>query len=137
MTKYAAFGTTIKRGGTGGTTIAGVSNISGPGLSLDTEDVTSHDSPDGWEEVVATILRSGEVTLDIVYDPAAATHKNAAGGLIHDMASRVAQTYAITFPGAVSWSFSAFVTGFEPEAPHDGALRASVTMKITGKPTLA
>lgn len=137
MTKYAGLGTTLKRGGTGGTAIAQISNISGPGLSLDTEDVTTHDSSGGWEEVVATILRSGEVTVDIVYDPAAATHKNAAGGLLADLISRTAQTYAITFPGAVSWSFSAFVTGFEPSAPHDGSLTASVKFKVTGAPTLA
>lgn len=139
MAKYSAFGTTLKRGGVGGTAIAQVENISGPELSLDTEDVTTHDSTGGWEEHVGTILRSGEVTLDILYDPNHATHKNAAGGLISDLVSRVSQTYALTFPSspAVSWSFSALVTAFSPESPVDGALRASVTMKVTGQPTLA
>ena len=135
MAKYSAFGTLIKRGAT---TIAQVSNISGPGLSLDTKDVTSHDSTDGWEEVVGTILRSGEVKLDILYDPNAATHKNSAAGLIADMISRVANTYSIVFPSSptVTWSFSAFVTGFEPGAPVDGNLTASVKIKLTGQPTL-
>lgn len=139
MAKYAAFGTTLKRGGTGGTAVAQIESISGPGLELDTEDVTTHDSTGGWEEVVGTILRSGEVSLDIVYDPNAATHKNAAGGLLADLVSRTSQTWAITFPSspAVSWTFTAFVTGFEPDAPHDGKLAASVTLKLTGQPTLA
>ena len=134
MAKYAAFGTAFKRGIT---VIANVKSISGPGLSLDTEDVTSHDSPGAWEEVVGTILRSGEVTLDLVYDPAAATHKYASGGLLHDLASRAAQTYNLTFPNATNWSFSALVTGFEPGAPVDGALTATATLKLTGAPTLA
>ena len=134
MTKYAAYGTLLKRVAT---TIAQVSNISGPGLSLDTEDVTTHDSTGAWEEVVGTILRSGEVTLEIVYDPAAATHKNAAGGLLHDLASRAAVAYVLVFPSAAEWSFNALVTGFEPSAPVDGALTASVSMKVTGVPTLA
>lgn len=136
MAKYSAFGTELKRGAT---SIAQISNISGPGLSLDVEDVTSHDSTGAWEEVVATILRSGEVSFDIVFDPAAATHKYAAGGLTHDMVARVAQTYSIVFTdtAATTWSFSAFVVGFEPSMPHDGALTASVKMKITGAPTLA
>jgi predicted secreted protein len=136
MTKYSAFGTQLLRGAV---EIAGVKTISGPGLSLDTEDVTSHDSPNGWEEVVGTILRSGEVTLDIVYDPAAATHKYAAGGLLHDMVSRDSNTYSLVFPDAANttWSFSALVTGFEPDAPVDGALAASVTLKPTGDITLA
>ena len=133
MTKYAALGTTFKRGAVA---VAQVQNISGPGLSLDTTDVTSHDSTGGWEEVVGTILRSGEVTLDLVYDPAAATHKNAAGGILGDLVGRASTTYSIVLPGAVTWSFTAFCTGFEPSAPHDGALTASVTYKITGQPTL-
>lgn len=135
MAKYDAFGTILKRGATA---IVQVREISGPGLSLDTEDVTAHDSTGGWEEVVGTILRSGEVTLEIVYDPAAATHKNAAGGLIADLVGRASTTYSLVFPDAASttWSFTAFVTGFEPSAPHDGALTASVTLKLTGQPTL-
>ena len=136
MAKYAAYGTLLKRGAT---TIAQVTNLSGPGISLDTEDVTSMDSTGAWEEVVGTILRSGEVTADIVYDPAAATHKNASGGLLYDLISRTAQTYSITFSDTAAsvWSFSALVTGFEPSAPVDGALTASVTLKLTGAPTLA
>lgn len=139
MAKFSAFGTIIRRGGVAGTVIAQVSSISGPGLTLETEDVTSHDSAGGWEEAVATILRSGEVTLDIVYDPNLATHRNATGGLLADLISRTPQTWAITFPvtPVAHWVFSAFVTGFEPDAPVDGALTASVTMKLTGAPTLA
>lgn len=136
MAKYSAFGTKLLRGAV---EIAQVQNISGPGLALDTEDVTSHDSADAWEEVVATILRSGEVSMDLVYDPNGATHKNASGGLLYDLASRTATAFTLTFPSspAVSWTFNAFVIGFEPDMPHDGALTASVTLKITGKPTLA
>ena len=134
MTKYAAFGTEFKRGATA---IAYVQNVSGPGLSADTEDVTTHDSTAAWEEHVVTILRSGEITLDLEFDPAAATHKYASGGLSYDLVSRTAQTFSIVFPDDVTWSFSAFVTGFEPGAPHDGALTASAKLKITGQPTLA
>ena len=136
MAKYAAFGAILLRGAA---PVAGITNISGPGLSLDTEDVTTHDSTAAWEEHVGTILRSGEVTLDIIYDPNAGTHKNAAGGLLNDLTLRTATTFTITFPStaAASWTFSAFVTGFEPSAPHDGALTASVKLKISGQPTLA
>jgi predicted secreted protein len=136
MTKYSAFGTLFKRSST---TVAQVTNISGPGLSLDTTDVTTHDSASGWEEVVGTILRSGEVSLDLEYDPNGATHKNASGGLLADLIAKTPQTYSIVFPTspAVTWSFSALVTGFEPSAPADGALTAAVKLKLTGAPTLA
>jgi len=139
MAKYAAYGTTLYKGTSGaGTAYAQVQSISGPALSLDTEDVTSLDSTNGWEEVVGTILRSGEITMDIVYDPANATQKYAAGGLLYDMVSRTAITLTLVFPDAANteWTFSAYVTGFEPDAPHDGALTASVTFKLTGDVTL-
>ena len=140
MAKYAAFGTTIYKGTSGaGVAIAQVQNISGPGLSLDTEDVTNHSSTGGWEEVVGTILRSGEVSLDLIYDPDDATQKYAAGGLLYDLVQKTANTYTIVFPdsGSTEWVFSALVTGFEPGMPHDGALTATAKMKITGHPTLA
>jgi len=135
MAKYAAFGCTLKKGGT---EYAGVTNISGPGLSVDTVDVTSHDSTAAWEEVVAAILRSGEITLDIVYDPADATHKYAAGGLIYDLVSRTAIALTMEFSdvGTTTWSYNAFVTGFTPGMPVEAGLTAAVTLKITGEPTL-
>ena len=136
MAKYAAFGAHLLRIAA---EVANVKSISGPGLTLDTEDVTSHDSTEAWEEVVATILRTGEISVDIVYDPNNATHKNAALGLLNDLTSRTSAAYSIVFPTtpAVTWSFTAFVTGFEPSAPVDGGLTASVSLKITGKPTIA
>lgn len=120
------------------TTIAQVRNIGGPGLSLDVEDVTTHDSTGAWEEVVATILRSGEVSLDIVWDPATATHGWGVG-LLAVMPRRATRNFQVIFPDAASttWSFAAEVVSFEPDAPHDGALTASVTLKLSGEVTLA
>lgn len=115
--------------------IAYISNIGGPGLSADTEDVTTHDSAGAWEEHVVTILRTGELSLDIVYDPAAATH-DASTGLVAYLEAKLLAGYSLVFPGGVTWAFAAFVTGFEPSAPHDGALTASVKMKLTGAPIL-
>jgi predicted secreted protein len=115
--------------------VAYISNISGPSLSADTEDVTTHDSTGAWEEHVATILRSGELSLDIVYDPAEGTH-DASTGLISMIEGRIPVGFEVVFPDTSAWAFAAYVTGFEPSAPHDGALTASVKMKITGVPVL-
>lgn len=115
--------------------IAAVRSISGPGLSLDTEDVTTHDSTEAWEEVVATILRTGEVALEIVYDPAAATH-SATAGLLDYLENGKEGFFTLTFPDTTAWLFPGYVIGFEPDAPHDGALTANVTLKISGKPTI-
>lgn len=121
--------------GVANASIAAVRSIGGPGLSVDTEDVTTHDSTEAWEEVVVTIERSGEVSLEIVYDPAAATH-SATAGLLDYLENGKEAFFTLTFPDTSAWSFPGFVTGFEPDAPHDGALTANVTLKISGKPTL-
>jgi len=36
-----------------------------------------------------------------------------------------------------TWAFAAILTGFEPDAPYDDKLSASLTFKVTGKPTLS
>lgn len=118
------------------TAIAQVSKISGPGLALDTADVTTHDSTGAFEEVVATIIRTGEVSLDLVYDPNGATH-NATTGLAAALKNKTLTGFRITWPGSVSWDFGAFVTGFEPSAPFDGALTATAKLKLTGAPIIA
>lgn len=120
------------------TTIAQVVKISGPKFALDTADTTCLDSPGGWEEVVGTVLRSGEITLDINYVPSDATH-DATAGLLSKMQSKAVVGFKLQFPDTppTEWTFQALVTGFQPEAAADGKLTASVTLKITGQPTLA
>jgi hypothetical protein len=122
------------RAGVALTAIAQVTNIGGPGISLDTEDVTTHDQATAFEELVATILRSGEVSLDIAYDPNGATHAD----LVDSIEARIIYDFSIVFPssGTVTWNFDAFVTGFEPSAPVDGALTGAVKLKISGAPVL-
>lgn len=141
MGKIAALTTKLMIGNGGGpetfTEMAYVSNISGPSLALDTEDVTTHDQASAFEEVVATILRTGDVTLDLFYDPDEGTH-DAATGLLDDYEKKTKRNFQIRFPstGKVQWSFAAYVTGFNPGAPVGGALTASVSLKISGVPTL-
>lgn len=116
--------------------IAAVTSLGGPSLAVNTQDVTTHDQATAFEEVVATIIRSGEVTLDIVYDPAAATHYASAGGVIYKLQNRQYTWFDLTFFSTYNWTFSGYVTGFTPGAPVEGALTASVTIKITGVPVL-
>ena len=144
MSKIPAFGTVLKMGAgdidPGPETfspIAFVTNIGGPSLSLDTEDVTTHDSINAWEQIVPTILRTGEISIDIEYDPAEATQSPAAG-LLYKLKEKILANFQIIFPdtGATEWDFAAYCTGFEPSAPHDGALTAAVKLKIEGVPIL-
>jgi predicted secreted protein len=119
------------------TTVTEVKDIKGPQLKLDTVDVTNQSSPGGYEEIVATIRRSGEVTFDVQFQPADATH-DAVTGVIADLNNRVLRNWRLNFPNqARKWSFAAYVTGFEETAPVAGILTASLTLKISGQPGLA
>lgn len=131
MTKFAAFGTALLLNGT---EIAAVTSISGQSLSLDTIDVTSHDQTAAWEEMAVTILRQGELTLDLVFDPGETTHAD----LLADLVGRGYEGFELQFPDSAytEWVFDAYVIGFEPSMSVDGALVASCTLKLTGTPTL-
>lgn len=138
----SSFGTYLKLGD-GGTaevfaTIAEVKDIKGPKLSLNTEDVTSHDSTDGWAEYIGTILEAGEVTFDINWKPANVTHSFSAG-VLKDLVGRGKRNFQLVVPvtPALTWSFAALVTEFGPEFKVKGALTSSVKLQVSGKPTLA
>lgn len=119
------------------TTIAEVKDISGPSLSLNPVGVTNQSSTGGWAEFIGGLLDAGEVTFDINYLPTHATH-NAATGLIRDLVNRTKRNFKLIFPnaGATTWAFTALVTAFSPSEPVADALTASVSLKISGQPTL-
>lgn len=137
-----AYGTLLQSGDGGSpenfTTIAEVTDITGPGLVQDPLDVTSHESPGAFREFVGGLLDGGEVTFTINYVPTAAT-QDASTGLIADMIARIVRNFQLVFPdvGATTWSFAALITAFEPAEPVDDRLSAEVTLKVTGQPTLA
>lgn len=115
--------------------VAGVTGISGPGLSVDTVDVTTHDQATAWEEQVAAIIRSGEVTLDLVYDPADATH-DASTGLLYRLEDRILSYFDLIFFSTYNWTFFGVVNGFEPTGEVAAGLTASMKVKISEAPTL-
>ena len=132
-----AFGTQFQRGDGGGpevfTTIASVTKISPPSPKRDTADVTAHDSPNGYKEVIGLLREGGEVTIEINFRPS--VH----GVLLADLDDELPRSYRVIFPDptTTTWDFKAVMTGFENDAPHDGKLTGKVTFQISGKPTLS
>ena len=142
MSGIAALGTQLKFGTTP-TAVVAVHDISGPSMSVDTIDVTAHDSTDGYREFVAGFIDSGEVSFSVNWNPDSATHKVATGGLPYLLAQRELEDFELIFPtGATAGdtykaSFSALVTAFEPSAPVEDKLSADITLKIDGPVTWA
>ena len=115
------------------TAIADITNLSGPGLSRETLDDTSHGSPDGWMEFLGGLKDPGEVSADINYQPA--LHDV----LVADFDDTAPRNNKIVFPDvpATTWSFPAIITGFEPETPYDDKAAAALTFKVSGKPVIS
>jgi predicted secreted protein len=138
----SAFGTLLKIGDGGSpenfTTIAEVKDISLPHFARDMIDVTTHSSTEGWREFMAGLKSGGEVTFEINFLPTDATHSYSAG-LLHDLEGGTLRNFQVvlTDAGNTTWTFGAIVSDFTPKAPVAGALTAAVTLKLSGKPTLA
>lgn len=144
MPAYSSFGTLLQMGDTDGgggsfTTVAQVLDISGPEFSVDTEETTNQSSTGGYEEFIPTIKRSGNVTFDILFDPAQATHEDASTGLLYVMVNRKLRGYQLLMPTspATQWNFLGYVVGFSQANPVAGTQKASITIKISGQPTLS
>lgn len=136
MAGINGFGTQLQRGDGESpevfTAIANVTSIKGPEIKRDTIDVTAHDSTDAWMEFVGGLKDAGEVSLDVNYDPA--KHDV----LVADLDDDAPRNYKMVFPDSAgtTWSFAALLTEFSSEAPYDDKLAASLTLKVSGKPTI-
>lgn len=114
------------------TAIAEVKDVTGPSMSLETEDVSHQGSTAA--EFVGTLVDHGEVGFDLNFDPAGTTHLS----LRTDLINKTLRNFQLVFPDtpATQFDFAAYVTKFEVEAKVKGALTAKVTLKISGEVTL-
>lgn len=130
----AALGTKLNWGGED---IAELTSISGPSESMDTIDLTSHDSADKFREFVAGLHDGGDITIEgnfIKGDTAGqiAMHTDFQDGSI--------EAWIIKMPGWAGGSpqvnGNGLLTAFSIDYPFDGKIAFSATIKVTGKPTL-
>jgi predicted secreted protein len=137
-TTYAAIVATVA--GSGGTAtpkaeaftkVCEVGDIKGPGLSRDTLDVTTHDSPNDWEEFIVGIKKGGDVTFPINWVPDDPTHDNVTG-LWAAWDDGVLRNWRIVPPiTGVYLAFAALVTEIGPEFPVNDKLAADLTLKVS------
>jgi hypothetical protein len=118
------------------TTVAEVKDITGPSVSLDVIDVTNQDSAGGYEEIIPSIRRAGEVDFDVNFDPASGTHDGITG-LVYLANNKVKRGWRLQMQtNSKYWSFDGYVVGLQMKAPVAGVLAASVKIRITGQPTI-
>lgn len=117
-------------------TLASVKSIGGPSLEADTVDVTNFDSTGGFEEIIPTLLRAGEVSLEMNYLPQDATQGYGTNGLMdlwRDRTNRCFQIW-LSDTDTTVWEFQGYVTKIEINAAVAEALSMNVTVKVTGAP---
>lgn len=120
------------------TTVPGVKDLSGaPEVTTDTTDITNQSSSGGFEEIVTGIIRSGQLTFTLIYNPSDPTHDGTTG-LYADTKNKTLRNFRVTIPGsAIKVSLSGYVVGFKNTMPVNGPMTVDVTIKITGVPTIA
>ena len=130
------FGTTLLKGNADGPpetfTALGVevTNLSAPNMSRNAVDVTHSASPSSTREFIAGLIDSGEFSVDINFIPATSD-------VVITAIQAARATWQILFPNDIAWTFEAFCTGYNPTAPLDDKMTASVTFKISGLPTIS
>lgn len=136
MSKSRSVGTTFKVGsGASAKTVGGLTSIDGIKVSGDEVDVTALDNNSGYREFLQGFKDGGEVPLSGFLD-GADTGQDELYSLLE---SGAVTPMAIIFPSAIgkTWSFNAFVKGFSTGVDIDGAITFDVTVRVSGKPTLA
>lgn len=127
----SAYGTILKRLTN---TVAELTKIGTPEITLETKDVTNHQSADGFREHIGTLFDAGEVQIEGNF---ISSDTNGQVGLQTDQAAKTLQSFTIAFPNGAEWTFSALVTKFKiGDATPEGEITFSATLKISGKPNL-
>jgi hypothetical protein len=118
----------------GGTDIGYCRDIPFPSMTRDKVDFTNQDSDDEFEESQAGMGHAGEVAFDVIFVPGE-SGQNAA---IDDFLSGTTQEMIITGPtsAAFTWTCNAFVSAVNGQIPYMGEIVMSLTLTLTGKPTL-
>lgn len=134
---FIGYGTLVQRGDGAVpevfTTIAEVTNVEPPDDQTEMVEVTHMESPGRYRERIPGLQDGGEFSCTINFLPSHATH-NATTGLLKDKQARTKRNYRIVFPDGLNTtaSFAAYVMGFKPSAPVDGAVTADVSFQVAG-----
>lgn len=127
--------------------IANVGDLTGPTMSGNVVDVTSHSTGNPWRQKIVTLLDNGDVTLPLFFIPSSSGSDgqsntpfghNGTNGLLAVFTARQLREYSITFPdaAATTWYMQGYITKFSMTAPVAGVLTSSTTFTMTTEPIL-
>ncbi len=117
------------------TTVANVSSITGPGLSLNVVDVTSHSTAVPWRQKIGTLLDQGDLSFDCFFIPNDAGHQ----ALMAQFVTRATADWQLSFPTSPTrtvWGLHGFISKFSMSEPVDNVIKAQITITGTNIPAI-
>lgn len=105
-----------------------VFDITPPSDTVDQVDVTHYQSPNRRREFIAGLSDPGSASFEMNFVPGSPSDLK-----IQEIRGTGEQVLCrITFPNAVTWTFSGQVESYEPAIPNEDKLTASVSFKVSG-----
>jgi len=113
-------------------TIGYVRGISGPTVSANIVETTSHSTSGNWAEKLAVLLDPGTVSFTINFDKADATHAFTTGlwNIFQGLTRRNFQTVLAGNMGTLK--YAAYVSSHQFNAPVNDVLTVDIELTLTG-----
>jgi predicted secreted protein len=118
----------------GGFTISQMTNIGGMGGAADMLDGTTHDSTTRYREFVKGLIESGELSVDAYFE------FDNAYTVSELLATTSLQSITLTYPttpSATQFVCNGHVSSYEAADPFDDLMGLSISIKISGKPSIS
>lgn len=115
------------------TPVADLLDGDGPGLSKDSVQITSGESANRWREFISGFRDGGEVTFEFNLTNANLTALKTNFDLDTNSNYRV----VVPAPASATWTFAGHLTALDPTYPQEDRMTGSLTVKVSGAPTLA
>jgi hypothetical protein len=108
------------------TTLGQMRDVTPSGASVDMVDATHNESPSATEEIIPGLIRTGETTFQIHYNPVSSVMTLMMAAL------RVKKTFREVWPDGRYVQYQGYITNIEPDAPTEDKAVAQVTIKRSG-----
>lgn len=112
-------------------TVAEVTSITPPGVTVDLIDATHMESPGRHREFIAGLKDGTEAQIEMNFIPGGPGQD----AIVELLGTGETANMKITYTNGVVQSFAAFCTAFEPSVPVDDKMTASATFKVSGEVT--
>ena len=108
-----------------------ITNITAPSSTIDMVDVSTMQSVNAIREFVPGLTDPGEMSFEMNFVPNS-NSDNILQALRNEPPATRKRQLRIIFPNSIMWQFEGLLMTYEPTAPTDDKMTASVSFKVTG-----